>query len=294
MKTLSQIIILILIFSTASSQESKMNVAVNLPDTLRAGEEANFILTFKKPDIRSFAVYEQEFPGGITISATNTKEADFSFADNKLSLSWIRLPKSNKFSITLKIKVDKNLKGEFTTYGNLTYLFNNHKGLVNSDTSHVRIFPVVKEKNKETKKQIKEKQEKKNNSIKTEKKKVVQKKNKKDIKTGCNRVISQVSRKKGSTYIVSLFFMNYNKIGSARITEIVPKGYKIKVLNAGNSTFTVVDQNLICIWDKMPEKESLTLSYELSTDTKKGKPEIRGEFSYAKNNEIKTLFISQP
>lgn len=286
---LKRILILVILNSlvfNSFAQYTKLKISTHLADTLTAGEEAILTLNFQKPDIRSYAVYEQKMPAGFTVTAVDTKTAEFKFTENKIILSWIRLPQKNNFSIRLKVKPSKTLSGKFLSIGNITYLVENCKGIINSDTLTVE---VIKNTKKITEKKINENQ-KKSTSNKKEKAKQSEDKN---SKPACKRVISKISGKKTETYIVSLFFSNQEHVSTARITEIVPKNYKPVILNAGKSDYTINDNTIILIWDKMPADKKLRVSYELKSVTKENtKPKLTGSFSYAKDHRVVTAPIA--
>jgi len=100
----------------------------NFPEKLQAGKTYEVTETIQKPDIRSYAYYQRNFPSGITVNEVSSDEADFMFEDNVLSFTWYRLPKSNSITIKYNITIAENTKGKYESKGDIVYIYYNNRG----------------------------------------------------------------------------------------------------------------------------------------------------------------------
>ncbi len=81
--------------------------------------------------------------------------------------------------------------------------------------------------------------------------------------------------------------LNKGKLESfSRLLQELPSGLKATSVNSANADFTFKDNKVRLIWLKMPESDSVTITYTIKVDKRlKGNFDISGKFSYIDNNE---------
>jgi hypothetical protein len=72
----------------------------------------------------------------------------------------------------------------------------------------------------------------------------------------------------------------------ARLQQELPGGITAEVIKSGNADFNFEDQKVKFIWFKLPQGETVNISYKLKADERlKGSFQLKGSFSYIKENE---------
>jgi hypothetical protein len=85
--------------------------------------------------------------------------------------------------------------------------------------------------------------------------------------------------------------LNKGKLESfSRLLQELPAGLKATSVNSANADFTFKDNKVRLIWLKMPDSDSVTISYTIKVDPRlKGSFSLPGKFSYIDNNERMTI-----
>ncbi len=109
--------------TTSLNDEPPGNVTVTR--LIKPGSNADeHIIEMKiaKGNIKGFAKYSDELPGGYTAKALTTSESSFSVADGKIKFVWVTLPASEEVIISYVLSGRStslvNLKGEFSYLAN--------------------------------------------------------------------------------------------------------------------------------------------------------------------------------
>ncbi len=281
MKKILPIIAFLILNSIVFAQNSKqVTISTEFPATLKAGVETDFTISLQKPSIQPFAVYEQKFPPGLTVSGADLGRGIFDFKENTLTISWIRLPEKDEIKLSLKVTANENMEGKYSSVGVLNYLYNNRKGIVSTDTME---FKIVKAPKKETNdKEIESNTETADTT----------KSDKANKAFDCIRTIEKKKTTKGTGWNVTLFFVNNSpEIGAAKIIEQFPKGYFVKADETTGAEINKGVENITFFWNKLPNDKGLSVSYELYSDDKTDKPSIKGNLSFARNKEVSNIKI---
>ena len=282
MKKILPIIAFLVLHSIVFGQNSKqITISTEFPAKLKAGVESDFTIILQKPDIQPFAVYEQKFPPGLTVSGADLGRGIFDFKENTLTISWIRLPENDKIKLGLKVTANENMEGTYSSVGILNYLYNNRKGIVSSDTIEFTIEKATQtsKKNEETDKE-------------SEDSRITAKSDKTKNEFECIRTIEKKKTSKGTGWNVTLFIVNNSpEIGAAKIIEQFPKGYFVKADETTKAQINKGVENITFFWNKLPNEKGLTVSYELYSGDKTEKPSIMGNLSFARNKEVSNIKI---
>ncbi len=85
--------------------------------------------------------------------------------------------------------------------------------------------------------------------------------------------------------------LNKGKLESfSRLLQDLPAGLKATPVNSANSDFTFKDNKVRLIWLKLPDTDSITVTYNIKVDQRlKGTFNLSGKFSYIQDNERQTI-----
>lgn len=105
------------------------DVKVNqtLPATMAPGSEARVTVTIEKGELSGFAKFQLDVPAGLSVSATETKGASFTFADGKAKFIWMALPPGPSFKFSYTLVADASARGPMSITGRLSYIEDNER-----------------------------------------------------------------------------------------------------------------------------------------------------------------------
>jgi hypothetical protein len=260
---------------------SDVTLEMHATKQVEAGNEITVVVTLNKPDIESFARFQQEIPAGLTPVPVQTANADFSFKDQKVKFIWLKLPAQEEITLSYKLKVDQRLKGNFDLNGTFSYIADNERKSVDVTAQNITITPsanidpnLVVDIN-DFKNLVK--------PSATEKPPMAQVK--------CIRQIPYTGVE-GNEYIVNLLVNKGDKEKFAKIQENVPDGYKAVSIENKDAIFTFKDQTVKFLWMNLPADPYFVVSYKLVPDNGvTDKPTLDGTFSYIEDNNTLSIDI---
>ena len=95
--------------------------------------------------------------------------------------------------------------------------------------------------------------------------------------------------KPGSTFTVKIEITKGSISGLGRFQQYLPKGMSASPVETGGADFTFENQTVKFIWLNLPEKETVSVIYSVSTEsTMNTTKTISGTFSYVENGRTKT------
>jgi hypothetical protein len=260
---------------------SDVTLEMHATRQVEAGNEITVVVTLNKPDIESFARFQQEIPAGLTPVPVHTANADFSFKDQKVKFIWLKLPAQEEITVTYKLKVDQRLKGNFDLNGTFSYIADNERKSVDVTAQNITITPsadidpnLIVDIN-DFKNLVK--------PSATEKPPMAQVK--------CIRQIPYTGVE-GNEYIVNLLVNKGDKEKFAKIQENIPDGYKAVSIENKDAIFTFKDQTVKFLWMNLPADPYFVVSYKLIPENGvTDKPALDGTFSYIENDNTLSIDI---
>lgn len=261
-----------------------ISVEMNAPSEVNAGSEFQVTITLKKGDLESFSRFQQQIPAGLAASSEISANADFTFDDNRVRLIWLRLPDSDEFKVSYRIKVDERLKGTFNLSGQFSYIENNERKSVDIEPAAITIIPSetidpslivdINDFGKEVIPYIKPFSEESANIV-------------------CIRQRPYVVD--DGTYIVNVLVNKNDRKQFAKIEETIPEGYTAASIDPKEAIFTFKDQTAKFLWMNMPMDAYFTVSYRLipKNQATLPPPDINGSFSFLVDEKTISIDIVQ-
>jgi hypothetical protein len=257
-------------FLAASFFDGEVNLSINSPQVVTAGEEFQVTVKLKKGKLESFSRFLQELPAGLKATAVNSANADFTFKDNKVRIIWLKMPDSDTVTVVYKIKPDARLKGTFNMVGKFSYIDNNERMSTEAEPLSITINP-----NPNTDPNLIV-------DINDFKDQVIP-----DLSTGAQMDVACFRQKASATgdadgsYIVNLLVYKENAQKFAKIEEQIPAGYTAIKIENKEGIFVFKDGMAKYLWMNLPTEPFFIVSYRLVPNPGiTAAPMLKGQFSY--------------
>jgi len=263
--------------------QQDIDVKMEVPDQVKAGEDFSVVLTISKGSLESFSRFQQDLPYGLSATRIVTANADFTFENQRVRLIWLKLPKEQSLDVSYRITVDERLKGSFTLGAEFSYIDNNErKSITVKSPQPISITPSpllsadqlidINDFQKYALSEI-------------EKEKIA----------GKLTCIRKTPVQTGREIMVELLLNKGNLNKFAKIEEFIPEGFLAGEVDSKNGIFTFEKNTIRILWMNLPEEQEFTVRYRLFPDKNKTLEELRisGTFSYIHGNQTKTLEITE-
>lgn len=258
-----------------------VEVDMSAPRQVEAGQSMTVRVTLKKSDLRSFARFQQQLPGGMEAEVVEDGRAEFKFEDQSVKFIWLKLPPEDEITISYKVKVNERLKGSFELSGSFSYIENNERKSVEAPTAPIAINPSPS---------MDEEMLVDVGDFKPMAKAPSERQPTKRVQ--CIRQ-KPYPLEEGPGYMVNLLVHKGNKEKFAKIQEDIPEGYKAVQEEARGAIFTFKDQTAKFLWMNLPADKFFVISYRLIPTNGQEDPAIEGQFSFIENDNTRNIDIVQ-
>ena len=269
--------ILVLLFLTHSilNAQNSFSAKLNIPDETVQGESTLFRLDIIKPqDVRGYTVFTQQFPQGFYFKAKELSGAEFSYENNLLTLTWLRIPGNSKISVVYEVSSMVGVTGKFMFSGNLTYLIGNKQGKFDLKNYELN---VLKEKRIIT------------DNVITNYDPVI--KNTGNLYKDVSCIRNQTFNKKKNAYEIVLKIKKKNA-GSYNLVEKIPSGFNFTEHNSAGAKVFKSKDKIQFYWKSIPESKEVLIKYWLKpSEGETSLPKLQGKLSFILNNEIINILI---
>ena len=258
-----------------------VQVDMNAPDQVEAGQEMTVRITLDKSDLRSFARFQQQLPGGLEAEVVEDGHAEFKFEDQRVKFIWLKLPPEEQITISYKVQVNERLKGVFELGGAFSYIEDNKRQSVDLSARSVTINPSPSME-PEMLVDVGEFKPMAQPPAQRETIRQVQ----------CIRQ-KPVPLEDGPGYRVNLLVHKGSKEKFAKIQEQIPQGYEAVQESDQGAIFTFKDQTAKFLWMNLPSEPFFVISYRLIPTNGDQAPQITGQFSFIENDNTRNIDIVQ-
>lgn len=259
------------LFHSGLSAQNSFSAKLNLPKDVVQGESCIFELTIYKPEnVRGFTSFTQNFPEGFFVEKIDVKAAEFSYQDNTLQITWLRIPSDPKIAILYKVSPMYGVTGKFTFNGQLSYMIGSNQAkfdLMETELTVLKEKPVV---------QSNSNNENENTVIQ------IHPNLRKDI--SCKRSIEYNPKK--NEYTVELTILSKYS-GSCHIIEKVPENFSFEEVTNDNVKIQILKDKVSFKRTNLPQNKKFILKYKLiPMNEGSQKPTIFGKMSILSNGEL--------
>lgn len=275
---------MLLLSLSVGAQEVEMSI--DHPDQVRAGEVFEVTLSINKGDLSDYSRFSQDLPLGLIASNVSSPNADFSFDNQRIRIIWLKLPEEQEVKVTYNIQVDERLKGNFTLGGVFAYVVSDERKFLNVENAReIKIIP----------------------SSTLDPEMIV---DIGDFKGGAEgapalaplaqeqwaMAVRQKPVLEGSgSYLVHLLVHNPEGSKYAKIEESIPSGYLFESVDPHSGIESFSSSMVKFIWMKLPQEPEFELSYRLvpKRDETQAPMKISGQMTYSEGNENKVVDIKE-
>ncbi len=270
-------------FAVSGIQDDQVWIKAKIPYNVHAGDRFTVEITVNKLDLQHFAELKQKLPNGFSVIEGQSGAADFSFKNQMLKYTWLRLPRPAQIRISYDIVVDRNLKGEFNLPTQFTYIYKNQRGTTSLKDDRIRVYaqgevfsytPRPTDNNNQS-----------SNGL------TFPPKN--EMQVQCLRVKPTFSKEQNGL-IVKLLVSRGAIQSAAKIEETIPFGYNANLIDSKGATFAFENNKVEFIWRKMPNVKNFEISYRLTPNNVNVQaPAITGKFVYLIGGSLQNTPVQQ-
>jgi len=245
--------ILIVMFSSFFKIfRNDVTIAVDMPDIIEAGTEITVTVTINKGKMVNFGQFRQDLPLGLTAKAVNSANANFSFEDQQVRLTWLGgMPDDDKITFSYKIIANERLTGKIDLSGRFSYIDNNEKKSIEQQPKFLAISPSP---NVSPSMQIEIHDYAKVSSIES-------------VATRGGHTVALRQRPvwmEGEKIFLVTLLINKDGIQKfAKVEETVPIGYTAASIDSKGGIFSYTNQVAKFIWMDLPAEPYFTVTYKL-------------------------------
>ena len=260
----------------------EIDIKMEAPDQVKAGEEFIVILNISKGTLESFSRFQQDLPYGLTASRLSSANADFSFENQRIRLIWLKLPRESSMTASYRVRVDERLKGSFTLDAEFSYIEGNERK--NISIIGPGLISIIPDPQLSADQQIDINDFRQYALADMEKDAMTAKltcTRRTPVQTGAREITVELLLNKG----------NLNKF--AKIEEYIPEGFLAAEIDSKDGVFSYEQGTVKILWMNLPEEQEFTVKYKLIPDKGKSLEDLKisGSFSYIVGNQTKTLEI---
>ena len=268
-------IVFILFSSFLKLFQNGVTISMNMPDVIEAGSEITVNVTINKGKVTGIVQFRQDLPYGFTARAVNSANANFSFQDQQMRLTWFNAPSEDEIKFSYIIVANERLTGKINLNGRFSYIENNEKRSVNQQPMMLAITPSPNV----------------NPAMRVD---VLEYEKIASIESISSSSGKTVALRQKPTWIEAekvfkvTLLVNKDAVQKfAKIEEAIPKGYTAVSIDSKGGIFTYADQMAKFIWMDLPSEPYFIVTYKLIPEASvppAASVRIAGVFSYMIND----------
>lgn len=291
MKYMTHCLALSIFFLSFSLSGQDVEVSLDHPDRVNAGEDFTVTVNIKKGSLTDYSRFSQDLPMGLTATNVSSPNADFSFDEQRIRIIWLKMPDASEISVSYQISVDRRLKGSFVLGGVFAYVVNDGRKFLPVDENRtITIVP--------------------NSSVDpglivdiddfgggpaVESSRVVPPPAVQGTGVFAMAVRQKPELQTTGAYLVRILIDN--PVGSkyAKVEESIPSGYLFEEVDSHNGIVSPASSVVKFIWMKLPEQSEFEVVYRLvpKQNEPQGNMLIEGVLTYTDGNDNREAEIVQ-
>ena len=256
--------ILFLSILLSGFSDNQVWVKAKMPAVVYAGDRFTIEIVINKLDLQHFAEFKQNLPEGFTAIEKQSGSANFSFKNQVVKFTWVRLPRTPIITLTYDVLVRENIQGLQTLSGEFTYIYKNERGTAELTNDKLNVVPKTG----------------RTSNLNSGVSGSLTFPPNDPKRVQCLRVKPQYIDRQNA-YFVKLLVSFGNVQDNVRIEENLPYGYSAGPLDGKGATFLSENNKAEFIWKKLPDQKNIEISYKLIPVTSNRiEPALSGNLIY--------------
>ena len=275
-----------LICLSFSVHSQEVNINIDHPASVKAGEVFEVTVTISKGSLTDYSRFSQDLPLGLSATNVQSPNADFSFDNQRIRIIWLKLPEVPEIKVSYNIMVDERLKGKFILGGVFAYVVEEERKFLNFENGgEISIIP----------------------SSTVDPALIVDIKDFKGgpagtvpVSAAAKESFAMAIRQKpvllsSGGYQVKMLIKNPTGSKYAKVEEIIPSGYLFESVDPHDAIESFSSSTVKFIWMKLPQEPEFEVSYRLvpKRDEPQGAMLINGQLTYSAGNVNKIVEIKE-
>lgn len=287
MKHLRFLFVGIILAMTLAAFAQEVVISVDHPSQVRAGQEFTVSLNIDKGALTDYSRFSQDLPAGLTASNVDSPNADFSFDNQRVRIIWLKMPESDRITVSYRIMVDEHLKGSFQLSGVFAYVVEDVRKFLNLENQ--REISIIPNATVDPTTIVDIHDFKAGAAVAV----AAVPPGKDDIFAMAVRQVPDLQEK--GDYLVHLLIKNPDESKYIKIEESVPAGYIFEEVNAADGIVSHTAASVKFIWMMLPDRPEFEISYRLSPKANEPQSDmsISGTITYTAANENITDKVKQ-
>jgi len=260
------------------NSQNSFTAKLEVPKEIIQGEYSEITLKIYKPKgARNYTVFSQKLPVGFFVKMKDAVGATYSYENNMLTLTWLRCPEENIFTVKYEIASMVGISGSFDLTGKLTYMAGAEQAVYKIKPQKFKLFKEINKVNTI------------NPVLSNSKNNFVPNTSAKLKGVICKREV--VFNEKKNYYEVELKLVS-NKKGAYSIIEVTPKGFDFLEIDLQGAKIRKQSNLVQYMWGNTSFDEGIKIKYQLTPkDTNKNKPSFSGKLSFLQDGNIYNMPI---
>jgi len=210
-----------------------VTITSDIPDVVQPGTTITVTITINKGNIEGFGRFTNTLPKGFTATSS---DPNFSFNDNTVTILWVKLPKSQTFTVSYDIVIPEKVKTSFPFNGKFGYVQNNEKRFADLSPKLIRVTSCGAAQGHDDK---------------------VRQTNYEAVT--CYRTIGFID----DEATVSVRINKSDITAMCKIEEMIPEGYMFSSVDNAGSEYSAFENVARFMWTKSPSDQVFSVVYKV-------------------------------
>ncbi|MDX2174310.1 MAG: hypothetical protein SFY56_14510 [Bacteroidota bacterium] len=265
--------------------DGAVTITNTIPKAINPGKEMPIEIKITKGTMSGFAKFQLDVPEGLSIKETDSKGANFTFADGIAKWVWSSLPSDNDIVIKAILVTANEANGAKTIGGKYSYVENNAKQVVEMSPVELMVGngENVATTTNTTSNTTNPEQGSSNTAITAT---PTASSNPNSEPNANINVLRTIEKNSETEYTINLKIKKGSTKGFARYSDDLPGTFTAKSSKTDGSSFSVADGKIKFVWVNVPDKEEMDVSYVI-TGQSSSEIILNGEYSFLEENQSK-------
>jgi len=289
------VLLLILCIIPVKAQEQNVQINIDAPESVVAGNEMKITVTIDKGDLRDYSRFSQELPQGFTATNLSSPNADFTFTDQRVRIIWLKLPVEQVIRVVYMIAINERLKGELELGGTFAFVNEGERAFIDIPDNKVVTITPNPDIDPSLVVDISEFGDVVNgNTTNEDSQAITDEQQPVEEPEAFARIIRQKPIEAANgTVTVNMIVKKPEGTNFLKVEEYIPTGYSFEATEANNAVVSQSSSVARFVWMRPPDQVVFSLQYKLIPilEQEQGEMLIEGNMSFTESgsSEVESI-----